>query len=68
MKRATSDLLKRCGVPAHILGYEYVGYAVELVLADHKIIHQVTKRLYPSIAEHFDTTPSRVERAGRRVV
>lgn len=68
MTVATSNELKRCGVPAHILGYQYAGYAIDLALADPAIINQMVKRLYPEVARHFGTTPSRVERAIRHAV
>ena len=32
------------------------------------IINAITKSLYPSIAERFDTTPSKVERAIRHAI
>ena len=32
------------------------------------IINSVTKRLYPAVAENFETTPSRVERAIRHAI
>ena len=32
------------------------------------ILNSITKQLYPSIAQKFDTTPSRVERAIRHAI
>ena len=42
--------------------------AISLVINDMDIINSVTKHLYPAIAERFDTTPSRVERAIRHAI
>ena len=33
-----------------------------------KIINSVTKQLYPAVANYFETTPSRVERAIRHAI
>ena len=68
MKQTISNALKHYGSPAHILGHQYIGYAVELVMEDSSIMHQITKRLYPAVAKHFNTTGSRVERAIRHAV
>ena len=33
-----------------------------------EIINAITKKLYPAIAEHYSTTPSKVERAIRHAI
>lgn len=63
-----ATFLREVGVPANILGYDYLREAVNMVAADKSIIHSVTKILYPAVAEKFQTTPSRVERAMRHGV
>ena len=68
MNKQTASILKKCGVPPHLLGYEYLGEALEMVLKDRNTLRQMTKILYPSIAKKFHTTPSRVERAIRNAV
>ncbi len=68
MDRKLSNILKKCGVPAHILGYEYLGEAIKLVCEDRKYLNKIVKVLYPVVARKFDTTPSRVERAVRFAV
>ena len=37
-------------------------------LENSGIINRITKELYPAIAEHFETTPSKVERAIRHAI
>lgn len=64
----TARVLKKCGIPANILGYEYMGYAIELILADSSLKQGVTKRLYPLIAEKFNTDKHRVERVLRYAI
>ena len=39
-----------------------------LVVPDHSLTSQVTEKLYPLIAERFETTPIRVERAIRNAI
>ena len=63
-----TDILHQIGVPAHIKGYHYLRRAIILTLHDRKIINAVTKQLYPAVAEAFETTPSRVERAIRHAI
>lgn len=63
-----TGVLLEVGVPAHIKGYMFLKEAITLVINDMDIINSVTKCLYPAIAERFDTTPSRVERAIRHAI
>ena len=60
--------LRELGVPADLLGYEYLKCAIGLCLDDRSYIQMLTKRLYPAIAERFGTTPTRVERAIRHAI
>ena len=39
-----------------------------MAVCDMDILNSITKQLYPSIAQKFDTTPSRVERAIRHAI
>ena len=63
-----SEIMHELGVPAHIKGYQYLRYAIVLSVDDPKMMSSVTKVLYPTIAERFDTTASRVERAIRHAI
>lgn len=63
-----TDIIHQIGIPAHIKGYQYVRYAIMTVVTEPEIINAVTKQLYPRIAEHFGSTPSRVERAIRHAI
>ncbi|MBQ6065300.1 MAG: sporulation transcription factor Spo0A [Clostridia bacterium] len=63
-----SEIMHELGVPAHIKGYQYLRYAIVLSVEDPKLMSSVTKVLYPTIAERFDTTASRVERAIRHAI
>ena len=39
-----------------------------MVIKDMDLLSAVTKELYPRVAEEFDSTPSRVERAIRHAI
>ncbi len=62
------ELGSRIGIPKHIKGYHYLVYAVNKVIEDKNLLSGMTKELYPMVAEEFQTTPSRVERAIRHVI
>ncbi|ADQ14812.1 sporulation transcription factor Spo0A [Halanaerobium hydrogeniformans] len=61
-------ILHEMAIPAHIKGYHYIRHAVELVIEDMDILGAVTKKLYPMVAEEFDSTSSRVERSIRHAI
>lgn len=63
-----ANLFISVGIPAHIKGYQFLREAIKITVADPEIINSITKRLYPSIAEVFNTTPSKVERAIRHAI
>lgn len=56
------------GIPAHIKGYQYLREAIKMAIENPDIINSITKRLYPEVAEKFDTTASKVERAIRHAI
>ena len=63
-----AETLKELGTPANLLGYFYLKHAIEVVLQDISLVHYITTKLYPMIAEKFNTTPSKVERAIRHAI
>jgi len=56
------------GIPAHIKGYQFLREAVKMVMEEPTLINSITKELYPGIANRFDTTSSKVERAIRHAI
>lgn len=56
------------GIPAHIKGYQFLREAIKMAIDTPEIINSITKKLYPSIAEKFNTSPSKVERAIRHAI
>ena len=63
-----ANLFISVGIPAHIKGYQFLREAIKITVDDPEIINSITKRLYPSIAAVFNTTPSKVERAIRHAI
>ncbi|MBR2678204.1 MAG: sporulation transcription factor Spo0A [Bacilli bacterium] len=60
--------LHELGVPSHIKGYQYIREGISLVYKNPEIIGGITKELYPEIADKYDSTVSRVERAIRHAI
>lgn len=63
-----SGIFISIGIPPHIKGYGYLREGIKMAVEDPSIINNVTKRLYPKIAEKFGTTASKVERAIRHSI
>lgn len=65
LEKDVTEIIHEIGVPAHIKGYQYLREAIMMAVEDVEMLNSITKILYPTIAEKFKTTPSRVERAIR---
>ncbi|MBQ3066699.1 MAG: sporulation transcription factor Spo0A [Clostridia bacterium] len=63
-----SSIFVSVGIPAHIKGYQFLREGIKLAVENPPIINAITKSLYPSIAKHFGTTASKVERAIRHAI
>lgn len=63
-----TNIIREIGIPAHIKGYQYLRDAIMMIIAEIELLGAVTKVLYPMIAEKYQTTPSRVERAIRHAI
>ncbi|NLB52792.1 MAG: sporulation transcription factor Spo0A [Syntrophomonadaceae bacterium] len=63
-----TKVIHEIGVPAHVKGYQYLRDAIMLVTEEINYLGAVTKELYPTIAQKYDTTASRVERAIRHAI
>lgn len=63
-----TNMIHQMGVPAHVRGYQYLREAIIMVINEMSLLGAVTKELYPMIAEKYNTTPSRVERAIRHAI
>ena len=63
-----TKILHELGIPSHIKGYQYIREGISILYERPEVIGGITKELYPDIANKFDTTVSRVERAIRHAI
>ena len=68
LEALVTNVIHELGVPAHIKGYQYLREAIMMVVNEIELINEITKQLYPEIAQRYKTTPSRVERAIRHAI
>lgn len=68
LEEKITNIFLTVGIPAHIKGYQFLREAIKMAVRDPHIINSITKRLYPGIAEIYDTTASKVERAIRHAI
>lgn len=68
MKKEIVNYLLECGIKPHIKGFNYLHRAIEITMANDNVMPPVTKILYPQIAEEFNDTYTRVERAIRHAI
>lgn len=68
LEERISNIFITVGIPAHIKGYQFLREAIKMAIDNPEIINSITKKLYPDVAEKFDTSPSKVERAIRHAI
>ena len=68
MEERITNIFITVGIPAHIKGYHFLREAIKMAIETPEIVNSITKKLYPSIAERFDTSASKVERAIRHAI
>lgn len=68
IEAVVSGLMRSIGIPPHMIGYQYIREAIMQSINNTKAFSSVTTILYPSIAQKFNSTPQRVERAIRNAI
>lgn len=68
LQMSITKILHDLGIPSHIKGYQYIREAINIVYERPETIGGITKELYPELADKYDTTVSRVERAIRHAI
>ncbi|MGE5549833.1 MAG: sporulation transcription factor Spo0A [Bacteroidota bacterium] len=63
-----SKLFHEMGIPAHFRGYAYLRDAVIIAVREVEVLGNITKNLYPRIAEKYRSTTSGVESAIRHTI
>lgn len=69
-RKIVKEMLDSFGVPKHILGYRYLMEAVIMYAAtiNGGKMPSMTKELYPMVAEVYNSSSSKVERAIRHAI
>ncbi len=68
LEEKITNIFITVGIPAHIKGYQFLREAIKMAIDNPDVINSITKKLYPSIAEKFETSSSKVERAIRHAI
>lgn len=63
-----SKLFHEMGIPAHFRGYAYLRDAIIMAAQEVEVLGNITKNLYPRIAEKYRSSPSGVESAIRHTI
>jgi len=63
-----TTIIRKIGIPVHIKGYQYLREAITMIVGDSGFLGAVTKKLYPTVARKYCTTPGRVETAIRHSI
>lgn len=63
-----SDLLKQLGIPASLIGYECIKYALILLADDNSYLRKITISLYPMVGRKLGLTAQSAERAIRHSI
>lgn len=68
IQSSISKILHELGIPSHIKGFQYIRDGINILYEHPDVVGGITKELYPSLADKYDTTVSRVERAIRHAI
>jgi len=60
-----TNVFEKLGIPSHYKGYHYLKDAIALTVKKPCLINEITKKMYPLIADTHHTKALRVERAMR---
>ena len=68
LEKYVTKIMLGLGVPVHLGGYRYIREAILISITDMEAVNRVTKYLYPEIAEMYNASPVKVERAIRTAI
>ncbi len=63
-----NHILTSLGMPANLTGYRYCKEAIIFAYYQKEADIQISKKIYPQVAEKWNTTPARVERCIRHAI
>lgn len=67
-EEVVAHMLRTMGIAPHQRGWEHLNIAINLIIEDTAYLHNMTKMLYPTIAERTGVTAKSVERAIRHSI
>ncbi len=68
IQKSVFEILHSLGIASHLKGFAYLKDSIQLFIDKPGFIKRITLDLYPFIAEKYNSTPSRVERAMRHAI
>lgn len=67
-EKLLSEIMMIAGIMPNLKGYKYLKDAIKSVVKSPRLATEITKKLYPIIAEQNETSPQKVERAIRNAI
>lgn len=67
-ERVVEDAVRELGIPCSLIGHQYVVTAVCMVVKTPGLVQEMTKGVYPAVADMFQATSHQVERAIRHAI
>lgn len=62
------NIIISSGISPRLYGYRYLKETIKMVMNSPRLMNNITKELYPTVAKAFDTTPAKVERSIRHAI
>ena len=68
IEEVIDSILTEIGMPCHLIGYNYIVYAIKIAIENPDVLDSIVFGLYPTVATKYDTAASRVERGIRSAI
>ena len=68
IEEVIDSILTEIGMPCHLIGYNYIVYAIKIAIENPDVLDSIVFGLYPTVATKYDTAASRVERGIRHAI
>lgn len=68
MKKEIVNYLLVCGIRPNLKGFRFLYRAIEITIENNNILPKIYNKVYPTIAEEFNESASKVERAIRHSI
>lgn len=68
IEEVIDSILTEIGMPCHLIGYNYIVYAIKISIENPDVLNSIVFGLYQTVAMKYDTAASRVERGIRSAI